>query len=135
MSMRESHSAFPWISAESTSRTFPACARYVSAFARVSDPRREVPDDQHGHMAGILELPELPQDDGMPQGEVRTTGIDTQLDPKRATPLEPLLQTARRNEIDAAARERRQHVGGHGAAMLPAHLPDPEYDQGYTRPR
>ena len=38
-----------------------------------------------------------------------------------------------RNEVDAAARERRRHVGGHGAAMLPAHLPDPEGYQGYTR--
>ncbi len=36
MCISEDHSEFPWISAASTSITFPACARYVSAFARTS---------------------------------------------------------------------------------------------------
>ncbi len=71
----------------------------------------------------------------MAQGEIRTTGIDTEFDAKRPAEREPLLQPASWNEVDTAARERRQHVGGHGAAMLPAHLPDPVQDPGYTRPR
>ena len=86
-------------------------------------------------MPGVLELPQLPQDDGMTQGEVRAARVDTQLHAEGTAAAEPLLQPARRNEVDAAARERRRHVGGHGAAMLPAHLPDPAGCQGYTRPR
>ena len=86
-------------------------------------------------MAGLLELPELPQDDRMAQGEIRAARVDAQLHAEGPVLSEPLLQSARRNEVDAAARERRRHVGGHGAAMLPAHLPDPEGYQGYTRPR
>src|SRR6185503_8415075 len=102
---------------------------------RVPDPRGEVPDDQDGDMTGILELPELPEDDGMSEGEVRTAGVDAEFDAERPFLREPFLQPARRNEVDAPARERRRHVGGHGAAMLPVHLPDPAGYQGYTRPR
>ncbi len=36
MSISASHSAFPWISAASTSRTLPAWAKYVAAFVRIS---------------------------------------------------------------------------------------------------
>jgi hypothetical protein len=85
-------------------------------------------------MSCILELPQLPEDDGVSQREVGATGIHAELHAKRSAGREPLLETALRNEVDAAAGERRQHVGGHGAAMLP-HLPDPPQDAGYTRPR
>jgi hypothetical protein len=101
---------------------------------RIPDPRGEVSDDQDGDVTGVLELPQLPQDDGVSQGEVRATRIDAQLDAEGTTVSEPLLQPTRGNEVDAAARERRQSVGGHRAAML-SHLPDPAGEQGYTRPR
>ena len=85
-------------------------------------------------MTRVLELPQLPEDDGVSQREVGATGIHAELHPKRSARSEPLLETTLRDEVDAAAGERRQHVGGHGAAMLP-HLPDPPQDAGYTRPR
>ena len=69
-----------------------------------------------------------------PKREVRATGIHAELHPERPVRREPLLRAALRNEVDAAARERRQHVGGHGAAMLPAHLPDPAQDAGVHSP-
>ena len=86
-------------------------------------------------MAGILELPELPEHDGVSEREVGTAGIHSQLHPERPIRREPLLEAAFRHEVDAAARERPQRVGGHGGAMLPVHLPDPAQDPGYTRPR
>ena len=85
-------------------------------------------------MSCVLELPQLPEDDGVSQGEVGSTGIHAELHTKGPAGREPLLETTLRNEVDAAAGECRQHVSGHGAAMLP-HLPDPPQDAGYTRPR
>ena len=75
-------------------------------------------------MTRVLELPQLPEDDRVSKRQVGATGIHTELHAERSTRREPLLETALRDEVDAAAGERRQHVGGHGAAMLP-HLPDP----------
>jgi hypothetical protein len=43
----------------------------------------EVPDDQHRDVPEVLELPQLPQHDGMPERQIRPRRIHSELDPQR----------------------------------------------------
>ena len=52
------------------------------SFERVTHFRSEVPDDEHRLVPETLELGELPQDDGVPEVDVRSSGVDTELDAK-----------------------------------------------------
>src|SRR5690606_23145149 len=63
------------------------------ALARgVADGRREVADDEDGAVAEVLELPELPEHDGVAEVEVRPRGVDAELDRERAARLGRALQ-------------------------------------------
>ena len=55
---------------------------------RVADPGREVPDDEDGDVAEVLELAQLAQHDGEPEMDVRGRRVDAELHPQRATGFE-----------------------------------------------
>ena len=85
-------------------------------------------------MAGILELPELPQHDRLPEREVRAAGIDAELDPEGPSERELVLQPALGDESTLPLASVVSASAAMARAMLPAHSPILR-GQGYTRPR
>ncbi len=59
---------------------------------RVPDPRGEVPDDQDGDVAEVLEGAELPEDHGPSEGDVVGRGIEAEFDAQRTSRGELLAQ-------------------------------------------
>ena len=50
---------------------------------RITDHAGEIADDQDGVMAKVLELTELPENNGMTEVKVGSAGIAAELDPER----------------------------------------------------
>ena len=60
--------------------------------AGITDLSREVADDQHRRVTLLLEVPELAQHDGPPEGDRRCGGVESQFDPQRTTEAELLRE-------------------------------------------
>ena len=94
-----SHSLLRRTSVRSGSRTLNACSWNVRGVAvdllglehrpqrraprRVADARGEVADDQHDGVAGVLELAQLLQHDGVSEVDVGRRRVDAELHPQR----------------------------------------------------
>ena len=92
----------------------------LRAPARVADARREVADDQHDDVAGVLEVAQLAQHDRVAEVDVGRGRVDPQLDAQRAPERELALELARRQHLGGAAHERLEGVRRHAAnARLP----------------
>src|SRR5439155_11605581 len=100
---------------------------------RIADPGGEVPDDQHRDVAGVLELPELPEHHGPPERHGGGGRIQAQLDAEGPAEGQLLLQPALGSDLRGPALEPREGVGCHGAAMLPTPLPGTARARGTLR--
>ncbi len=69
-----------------------------------------VTDDQYCRMAGVLELTQFPEHDGMPEMDIRRRGVNAQLHPQRRGFRKPLLDLARGLDVNRAGL---QVVGAH----------------------
>ena len=77
----------------------------LRAAARVADARGEVADDQHDEVAGVLEVAQLAQHDGVAEVDVGRRRVDAELDAQRAPERQLALELAGRQHLGGAARE------------------------------
>ena len=80
--------------------------------ARIPDAGGVVAHDEDHDVAAILELPQLLQDDRVTEVDVRSGGVQTELDAQRTAPRELALQLAGREAVDGVAREELGVRGG-----------------------
>ena len=109
MSIGSSHSALYRTSVRSSSRMCQNWSRSRSAYPwtasfvprsclvlarRIADAGGEVPDDQHGDVPEVLELPELAEHDRPPEGHGRRPRVEPELhaqgSAERELALEPV---------------------------------------------
>ena len=94
----------------------------LAAARGVADTRRVVADDEHRDVAGVLELAQLVEDDGVAEVDVRGRGVHAELDAQR-TPLalgevELGLERALREHVDGADHEVVDEAAvGHGSVL------------------
>ena len=86
---------------------------------RIADASGEVADDQDRDVAGILELPELVQDDGPSERDVGRGRIEPELHAQGSSERELLLEPALRNDLGGPVLQQGEGVGSHGDRMLP----------------
>ena len=116
-----SHSELKRTSSRSpAASTLVACSTYVRACASISSPEstgrsRRAParvthaggvvaDDQHHGVAGVLELAQLLQHDGVPEVDVRGGRVEPELDPQRAAARQLLRERPAGQVVDGVAR-------------------------------
>ena len=85
----------------------------LGAPARVPDARGEVADDQHDHVAGVLEVAQLAQHDRVPEVDVGRRRVDPQLHAQRAPEGQLALERARRQDLRGPARQLLEGLRGH----------------------
>ena len=73
--------------------------------AGITDPGGEVPDDQDRQMPLALPAPQQPHGHRVPQMEVRSAGIDAELDAQLLVPLQPLDQMLPALAVDDPAQQ------------------------------
>ncbi len=87
------------------------------AAARVADHGRVIADDEDGLVAEILELPELSQNDGVAEMQIRAGRIGPELDAQGPAERELLFQLGGADDLRRALGELREglsridHVG------------------------
>ena len=89
------------------------------AARRVADAGGPVADDEHRQVAGVLELAQLAEHDGVPQVDVGRRRVDAELDPQRAAQRELGRRArpggqARRPSARPGARRPRSPARGKG---------------------
>ena len=121
-------------SRSSVASTLPACSTYVRACASISSPestgrvaerparvpdaRGVVADDQHDRVAGVLELAQLLQDDGVAEVEVGRRRVQAELDAQRpARSRAAARERPRGQAVDRVAGQVRRRPGGLGAGF------------------
>ena len=73
----------------------------------VTDASGEVADDEHDDVAGVLELPQFLQHDGVTQVDVGRGGVDAELHPHGTAELELVLELACGQRVDGVALKPR----------------------------
>ena len=103
-----------------TSRRSPRSRRARAAAASpsaggVADHRGEVADDEDDAVPGVLEMPHLPEDDGVPEVDVRRRRVETDLDRQPAA-LDPPRELVLLDQVDGAAPQELEfrRSGSHG---------------------
>ena len=94
----------------------------LAAARRVADTRRVVADDEHRDVAGVLELAQLVEDDGVAEVDVRRRGVDAELDAQRPPlalgEVELGLERSLREHVDGADHEVVDEAAvGHGSVL------------------
>ena len=80
--------------------------------ARVADAGRVVAHDQHRRMAGVLELAQLLEDDGVPECDVARSRVEAELDAQRPARGQTRLQRAGGKRFDRVAAQASRRRGG-----------------------
>ena len=80
--------------------------------ARVAHAGGVVADDQHHRVAGVLELAQLLQHDGVAEVDVRGGRVEPELDAQRAAARQLLRERPAGQVVDGVAREVRRRFGG-----------------------
>ena len=77
----------------------------LGAAARIADASGEIADNQHNHVAGVLKLPQLLQNDRVPEVDVGRGRVDAELHPQRSSQVELALKIAGGQGVDRVALE------------------------------